>query len=262
MNSKHAARTMNSTSGSGQEQEGTPANISGKTGLQSPAKKERSDADSKPKSGKRTGRSEAQRGTFKKWQNEAMSQRRAAIAKALGTAGKSKAKYGKLTHFAQEIAAMVAKEQGIPCALSTLLRNPVYRELIAAAYEKAGGDESPRKSPKMASIAAGLENSNLAAENARLRSYILSLEKQLDHRESSARNPNGRAEPRAEPKALENPDSAKKIENLQKAVFLLVKNFQGILNIDEAGNIVDLSKKINAIVVPSKLLGSSGGSEC
>ncbi len=257
MNDKLTARTTNRTPRQGQGQEGTPANLSGKTGLQSPAKKESSDADSKPKSGKRTGRSEAQRGTFKKWQNEAMRQRQAAIAKALATAGKSKAKYGKMTHFAQEIADMVAKEQGIPCALSTLLRNQAYRELIAAAYEKAGGDESPRKSPKMASIAAGLENSNLAAENARLRSYILSLEKQLD-REPSARNPTGRSEP----KALENPNTAKKIENLQKAVFLLVKNFQGILSIDEDGNIVDLSKKINAIVVPSKLLGPSGGSEC
>lgn len=105
-----------------------------------------------------------------------------------------------------------------------------------------------KKSGEAFTLIAELSLSNVERENMRLKQYIASLEKEIDEiRNNKAQKVIANKNPylTAEESSL---------ANLKKALNILIKHFDGLVAINEHGDLVDLTKKINNVIVKSELI--------
>ncbi len=96
---------------------------------------------------------------------------------------------------------------------------------------------------------AELTLSNVERENMRLKQYIASLEKELDRYKSG----------KGSVPTLENKGSYLNNEeyssaNLKKELNILIKHFDGLIAINENGDLIDLTKKVNNVIIKKGLL--------
>ena len=85
----------------------------------------------------------------------------------------------------------------------------------------------------------------------RLKQYIASLEKELDEMRNNKST-----------KVVENKSSYLTAEesssaNLKKALNVLIKHFEGLVAINENGDLIDLTKKVNNVIVKRVLINNS-----
>ena len=105
-----------------------------------------------------------------------------------------------------------------------------------------------KKPGEASTLIAELSLSNVERENMRLKQYIASLEKELDEiRNNKAK------------KVIENKNPYLSNEeyssaNLKKALNMLIKHFDGLVAINEHGDLVDLTKKVNNIILKKELI--------
>lgn len=79
---------------------------------------------------------------------------------------------------------------------------------------------------------------------------MLSLEKELDEFSSkSAKNA-----PVLENKGIYLSSEDSSSANLKKALNLLIQNFEGLVDINENGDLIDLTKKANNVIVKKELI--------
>ena len=105
-----------------------------------------------------------------------------------------------------------------------------------------------KKPGDSSNLIAELTLSNVERENMRLKQYIASLEKELDEIRSN------RAQKIIENKSsyLSNEESSS--SNLKKALNILINHFDGLVAINEHGDLVDLTKKANNVIVKKELI--------
>ena len=105
-----------------------------------------------------------------------------------------------------------------------------------------------KKPSEASNLITELTLSNVERENMRLKQYIAILEKKLDEIRNNKVQ-----------KAIANKNSYLTTEesnsaNLKKALNMLIKHFNGLVAINEHGDLVDLTKKVNNVIVNKVLL--------
>ncbi len=151
-----------------------------------------------------------------------------------------------ITEMAVTLSEYITKQEGSACSRSTILRNDKYKSLIEEYFYAQPGVKKPGEA---SNLIAELTLSNVERENMRLKQYIASLEKELDgYKNGNDSNP-----------ILENKGSYLNAEessyaNLKKALNMLIQHFDGLVAIDENGDLIDLTKKVNNVIVKKEML--------
>lgn len=198
--------------------------------------------------------------TFSGYQEAKVCKRLGKVVAVLAALAKKRARFDYITDLAKEVAERLSNPQDGNCSVSTLVRNDVYRAKLAeymasqsgassvAVARRRRGQLDPKTEAEV--MNTQLEMSNLRAELARLRLYAGQLERQL----GKGATPPSANEENADLRAALNACQAD-LANSNKAISLILANFESLIAFDEEGNVCDLSKRVNQIIVPSFLLG-------
>ena len=171
--------------------------------------------------------------SFKSYQEQKMTGRLEIINQYIAIYKKQKVKFKNITELAIKLASEIAKEEGKPCNCSTLLRNDKYKAVMEDYYYAQAGVKKPKE---VSNLLAELTLSNIERENMRLKQYITQLESRLDEiKQVKVEN---------EPIKPFLTKDENEVAYLRKALNLLINHFEGLVAIDESGNIIDLSKEI------------------
>ncbi len=189
---------------------------------------------------------ETKKNNFKNYQSEKVAKRLVMIQEQIALYKKKQVGFKNITEMAGTLSEYITKQEGSACSSSTILRNDKYKSLIEDYFYSQPGVKKPGEA---SNLIAELTLSNVERENMRLKQYIASLEKELDgYRSGKDSVP-----------VLENKGSYLNTEesnsaNLKKALNLLVQHFDGLVAINENGDLVDLTKKVNNIIVKKELI--------
>lgn len=190
---------------------------------------------------------EIKKNNFKSYQNDKVANRLVMIQSQLSLYKKKKVIFKNITEMAQILSEHITKQEGASCNSSTILRNHNYKGLIEDYYYSQDGVKRPNGAT---SLIAELTLSNVERENHRLKQYIASLEKELDElRGNRVKNL-----PLLENKGSYLNGEEVSSANLRKALNLLIQHFKGLVAINENGNLIDLTKKVNNIIVKKENL--------
>lgn len=180
---------------------------------------------------------------FKGFQEEKIALRLQLINEVLTVYKKQKVSFKNITELATAVSKHIAKNEGAACSASTILRNEKYKGLIEAFYNSL---PNSKKKADAGSFIAELTQSNVERENMRLKLYIAQLEKELDEYR------NGKAAAKKEVVPYLSNDE-QQVAHLSKALHLLIQHFEGLVAINEKGDLVDLTKKVNNVIVEKVL---------
>lgn len=183
--------------------------------------------------------------TFKDYQDKKMTERLIIINQCIDFYKKNKVTFKNITEISGEIAASISKKECKPCSKSTILRNIKYKSLIEDFFYKQSGVSKPSIANN---LLKDLTISNIEKENIRLKQYILNLEKRLQEN-------NVNVTENTVDKYISNSekDKIKWKENF----FKLVNHFEGLVIFNDNGDLIDLTKKINNIIVIKNKLGNN-----
>lgn len=189
---------------------------------------------------------ETKKNNFKNYQSEKVAKRLVMIQEQIALYKKKQVGFKNITEMAGTLSEYITKQEGSACSSSTILRNEKYKSLIEDYFYSQPGVKKPGEA---SNIIAELTLSNVERENMRLKQYIASLEKELD----------GYKGGKASVHVLENIGSYLNTEessyaNLQKALNILIQHFDGLVAINENGDLVDLTKKLNNVIVRKELI--------
>lgn len=190
---------------------------------------------------------ENKKNNFKSYQVEKVAKRLLVIQEQISLYKKKKVSFKNITEMAETLSEYITKQEGASCSSSTILRNDKYKALIEEYFYSQEGVKKPGEA---SNLIAELTLSNVERENHRLKQYIASLEKELN----DLRNKGTKNTP-----ILENKNSYLSSEevsstNLKKALNLLIKHFEGLVAINENGDLVDLTKIVNNVIVKKELI--------
>ena len=190
---------------------------------------------------------ETKKNNFKNYQSEKVAKRLVMIQDQIGIYKKKQVGFKNITEMAEILSEYITKQEGSSCSSSTILRNDKYKSLIEDYFYSQPGVKKPGEA---SNLIAELTLSNVERENMRLKQYIASLEKELEgfKRKGTKNEP-----------VLENKNSYLSVEennaaNLKKALNLLIQHFDGLVAINENGDLIDLTKKVNNVIVDKNYL--------
>lgn len=189
---------------------------------------------------------ETKKNNFKNYQAEKVAKRLVMIQDQIAIYKKKQVGFKNITEMAEVLSEYITKQEGASCSSSTILRNDKYKSLIEDYFYSQPGIKKPGEA---SNLIAELTLSNVERENVRLKQYIASLEKELD----------GYKNGKGSVSILENKSSYLNTEeassaNLKKALNTLIQHFEGLIAINENGDLVDLTKKVNNIIVKKELI--------
>ncbi len=187
---------------------------------------------------------ETKKNNFRNYQSEKVAKRLVMIQEQIALYKKKQVGFKNITEMAGTLSEYITKQEGSACSSSTILRNDKYKSLIEEYFYSQPGVKKPGEA---SNLIAELTLSNIERENMRLKQYIASLEKELDgykHGNSPI---------------LENKGSYLNAEesnsaNLKKALNVLIQHFDGLVAINENGDLVDLTKKVNNVIIKKELI--------
>jgi len=147
-----------------------------------------------------------------------------------------KVKFKNITELANRLASEITKEEGKACSQTTLLRNEKYKSIMEDFFYSQSGTKRPKE---VNSLLTQLTQSNIERENMRLKQYIANLEQQIS------------AQPVITEKEtiqyLTNDEN--ETVKWKNAFMTLVQHFDGLVAFNDDGDLVDLSRKTNNIIV-------------
>lgn len=196
---------------------------------------------------------------FAKYQVEKVASREGIVTRYFDTLRKTRAKFPYVTDLAKAVAEQITlaekntHPEKRPCSASTLLRNKHYKALLLNFMASHPGTDSLNSrsvtdnTAKLLLNALELDVGNLKNENARLRSYVTSLEKRLDERNKLGVAPSKDAV--ATHKLVDTLDT--KYALVCKSLWLVIGHFNNVVTADTDGQrIIDLaaSRRKNVIV--------------
>lgn len=189
---------------------------------------------------------ETKKNNFKNYQSEKVAKRLVMIKEQIALYKKKQVSFKNITEMAGTLSEYITKQEGSACSSSTILRNDNYKSLIEEYFYSQPGVKKPGEA---SNLIAELTLSNVERENMRLKQYIASLEKELDGYKSS----------KGGVIVLENKGSylnteESSVANLKKALNILMQHFDGLVAINENGDLVDLTKKVNNVIVNKEFI--------
>ncbi len=113
---------------------------------------------------------------------------------------------------------------------------------------RASSQPGVKKPGEASNLIAELTLSNVERENMRLKQYITSLEKELDEMR------NNKSTKYVENKGGYLTSEESSSANLKKALNMLIQHFEGLVAINENGDLIDLTKKVNNVIVKKELI--------
>lgn len=177
---------------------------------------------------------------FKGYQEQKITGRLVIINQYIDLYKKQKVKFKNITELANRLASEITKEEGKACSQTTLLRNEKYKSIMEDFFYLQSGTKRPKE---VNSLLTELTQSNIERENMRLKQYITNLEQQI-----------------SEQSAIPNKETTQYLTNDEKetakwknSFMNLVKHFDSLVAFDDNGNLIDLSKKINNIIIRNVL---------
>lgn len=175
--------------------------------------------------------------TFKDYQDKKMTERLIIINQCIDFYKKNKVSFKNITEVSGEIAAAISKKECKPCSKSTILRNIKYKTLIEDFFYKQSGVSKPSTANN---LLKDLTISNIEKENIRLKQYIINLEKRLQENNLNATE-----------NSINKYISNSEVELIKwKENFIkLVNHFEGLTAFDENGDLIDLTKKKNNVII-------------
>jgi len=190
------------------------------------------------------------RNYFKNYQDEKVSKRVNLIEEYLTQLTKQKVQFKNITELAQQVSDFLTKKEGMPCNKSTLLRNNEYKNLLNNYLYNYGGGKntnSYKKNNPIALLSAELSQSNAERENMRLKQYISNLEKELDTLKNNNKQIINSSNTTIDKDTID-------FSLLCKGMSQLIQHFDGLTAINNDGELVDLSKKSNNIIINKETL--------
>lgn len=175
--------------------------------------------------------------TFKDYQDKKMTERLIIINQCIDFYKKNKVTFKNITEISGEIAVSISKKECKPCSKSTILRNIKYKSLIEDFFYKQSGVSKPTNSNN---LLKDLTISNIERENIRLKQYIINLEKKIQSNNINLENDN------------KNPylkSSELDLTYFKNSFIQLVNHFEGLVAFNENGDLIDLTKKSNNIII-------------
>lgn len=183
--------------------------------------------------------------TFKDYQDKKITERLIIINQCIDFYKKNKVTFKNITEVSGEIAAAISKKECKPCSKSTILRNIKYKTLIEDFFYKQSGVIKPKTSNN---LLKDLTISNIERENIRLKQYIVNLEKKLQENNVNINdNPAN--------KYINNSEA--ELIKLKDNFIKLVNHFEGLVTFNEKGDLIDLTKKTNNIILKKINLGTN-----
>lgn len=175
---------------------------------------------------------------FKGYQEQKITGRLVIINQYIDLYKKQKVKFKNITELANRLASEITKEEGKACSQTTLLRNEKYKSIMEDFFYSQSGTKRPKD---VNSLLTELTQSNIERENMRLKQYIANLERQI--LENSVI-------PIKEdiPYLTQDENETAKWKN---AFMTLVEHFDGLVVFNKGGDLLDLSKKHNNIIIKS-----------
>ena len=188
---------------------------------------------------------ENKKNNFKNYQSEKVAKRLVMIQDQITIYKKKQVGFKNITEMAEVLSEYITKQEGASCSSSTILRNDKYKSLIEDYFYSQPGVKKPGEATN---LIAELTLSNVERENMRLKQYIASLEKELDDIKNNKST-----------KAVENKGSYLTSEesssaSLKKALNMIIKHFDGLVSINENGDLIDLTKKVNNVIMKKELI--------
>jgi len=190
---------------------------------------------------------EEKKNSFKGYQEEMVANRLVIITEQITIYKKQRVKFKNITEMCEVIAQQITKKEGKPCSTSTIIRNKKYKELLEDYYYSQEGVKRPGE---ITNLIAELSASNVERENLRLKQYITSLEKELDNIKN---NQVKVIQPSEDIKYLTNDEN--KVANLSKALHQLINHCEGLVAFNENGDLIDLTKLHDNVIVKKELMG-------
>lgn len=173
---------------------------------------------------------------FKGYQEQKITGRLVIINQYIDLYKKQKVKFKNITELANRLASEITKEEGKACSQTTLLRNEKYKSIMEDFFYSQSGTKRPKE---VNSLLTELTQSNIERENMRLKQYIANLEQQIS------------AQPVITEKEtiqyLTNDEN--ETVKWKNAFMTLVQHFDGLVAFNDDGDLVDLSRKTNNIIV-------------
>lgn len=183
---------------------------------------------------------QTKKNNFKNYQDEKVAKRLIIIDEKIAEYKKRKVKFENITEMAGALAEHISKKEDSSCSNSTILRNAQYKSLIEDYFYSQPG---VRKPGAASNLVAELTVSNIERENIRLKQYISTLEKELDGlKNTSCKNQND---------YKNNYLSKSEVTEagLKKALNLIIEHFSGLVTFNENGDLIDLTKKVNNVIL-------------
>ena len=186
---------------------------------------------------------QTKKNNFNNYQSDKVAKRLTLLKDQISVYKKKQVGFKNITEMAVILSEHITKQEGTSCSSSTILRNDKYKALIEDYFYSQPGVKKPGEA---SNLIAELSLSNVERENMRLKQYIFSLEKELDEIKNYKVQ-----------KPIENKNSYLTSEesssaNLKKALNMLINHFDGLVAINEHGDLVDLTKKVNNIIIEKK----------
>lgn len=186
---------------------------------------------------------------FKNYQTEKVAKRLLIIEDKISEYKKTKKKFENITEMAESLAKHIGLQENSSCSSSTILRNVNYKALIESYFNSQAGKNKVKPT---SNFIAELTLSNMEGENMRLKQYISLLEGELENIKN--KNNQDLIDKKSE-SSLYLTSTEGNEANLRKALTLLIKNFDGLIAFNENGDLIDLSKKVNNVIVKKELIG-------
>lgn len=189
---------------------------------------------------------QSKKNNFKNYQTEKVAKRLLIIQDKISEYKKVKKKFENITEMAESLAQHIGLQENSSCSSSTILRNMNYKALIESYFNT---QSCQKKISPTASFVAELTASNIERENIRLKQYITVLENELQ----AVKNNQSLIEKKTK-SDLYLTSSESNEANLRKALTTLINHFDGLVAFNENGDLVDLSKKVNNVIIKKDLI--------
>lgn len=183
------------------------------------------------------------RNPFSGFQKRRVAERGAIIDRELAKLSKAKVVFANISSLALHLAQSLGTDDHA-CSPSTLTRNKEYR---AKLVEYLGGNNGRKQMDagckSVSTLSMELEIGNLKAETARLKAFI----------SKSGATPPSRDDPDIEHLREQLSATQQKLAQVNGALGAVLENTKGLIELDPStGNIIDLSRKFNAVIFNMK----------